>query len=323
MTDVTQAAADDDLVITIDEEAPPPPPQETEEKPKRRTIAEATADLTRQYEEMKTRAANEEQLRQAAEARAQQHAREAHIARAQAVDSRLNEAQSAITAAEAEAAQAEADHAKALEEGNFAEVAKANRRLTQAVTDIRQYNEMKAQLETAKKEPEPPPSDPVEAFIANRTQASATWLRAHRDYVTDEKKRAKLTAAHWNALGEGETVDTSQYFENIERFLGMREPPAPPIEAPPVAAAPPPKPKPKAPPVAPVTATAGGTSGGSEVRLSKGEVAVATDGTHTWAYDDPSPQKKFKAGDPIGVQEFARRKKAMMEGGMYDKSYTE
>ena len=59
------------------------------------------------------------------------------------------------------------------------------------------------------------------------------------------------------------------------------------------------------------------------MRLSKGEAASATDGTLTWNYDDPSGQKRFKKGDVIGVQEFARRKLALKESGQYDKSLTE
>ena len=59
------------------------------------------------------------------------------------------------------------------------------------------------------------------------------------------------------------------------------------------------------------------------VRLSKGEAASATDGTLIWNYDDPSGQKRFRKGDPIGVQEMARRKLALQQAGQYDKSFTE
>ena len=81
-------------------------------------------------------------------------------------------------------------------------------------------------------------------------------------------------------------------------------------------------------PVAPVNG--GGGSGGAgngagaiTVSLSKAEAAAATDGTLSWNYDDPSGNKRFKKGDPIGVQEFARRKREMKAQGLYDKSLTE
>jgi hypothetical protein len=76
--------------------------------------------------------------------------------------------------------------------------------------------------------------------------------------------------------------------------------------------------------VAPVgnsSANGGSPSSGNEVRLSAREAAAATDGTHVHNYDDPSGQKKYKKGDPIGIQEFARRKKKLQEQGAYDRTY--
>ena len=59
------------------------------------------------------------------------------------------------------------------------------------------------------------------------------------------------------------------------------------------------------------------------MRLSAGEARAATDGTIVWNYDDPSGQKRFKKGDPIGVEEFARRKQAMKAQGLYDRVFLE
>lgn len=77
-------------------------------------------------------------------------------------------------------------------------------------------------------------------------------------------------------------------------------------------------------PAAPVNGSGGsGGNGGTEVVLTRGEAAAADDGTHVWNYDDPSPAKKFRKGDPIGRQEFARRKLALTKQGAYDRSYVE
>jgi hypothetical protein len=80
--------------------------------------------------------------------------------------------------------------------------------------------------------------------------------------------------------------------------------------------------------VAPVgQASGGGTSGGGpEVRLSKNEVNAANDGTHVWAENDLRAGRikdKSKIGEPIGTQEFARRKYQMMKDGAYGSQYTE
>ena len=66
----------------------------------------------------------------------------------------------------------------------------------------------------------------------------------------------------------------------------------------------------------------GGTApAGTEVRLTAGEARAATDGSVVWTYDDP--KGKFKKNDPVGTQEYARRKLAMQKQGRYDRSFVE
>jgi hypothetical protein len=48
------------------------------------------------------------------------------------------------------------------------------------------------------------------------------------------------------------------------------------------------------------------------VKLTEGEMRQATDGTLAWDRDDP--KGRFKAGDPIGVNEMARRKVLIQAG---------
>ena len=57
------------------------------------------------------------------------------------------------------------------------------------------------------------------------------------------------------------------------------------------------------------------------MRLTKGEAQSATDGTLVYNFDDPSGHKKFKKGDPIGIEEMARRKREMKKQGLYDRNY--
>ena len=71
--------------------------------------------------------------------------------------------------------------------------------------------------------------------------------------------------------------------------------------------------------MAPVQATNGMNGGGTPetVRLSKKQADAATDGTHVWNYADPTGQNRWKKGDPIGIQEMARRVKAQTDQGLY------
>ena len=295
----------------------------------------AVEDLKAQAEEMKRereadRAARSEAERRAnaERQRAEAAEREAAAARAEAAESNADTITSGLAAAQAEQSSAEADYAAAMEAGDFKAAAKAQSRVAVAAAKIVRLDEAKADVETRKTAREEPRKRPVEApaadagdevdrFISTKTAPTAKWLREHRDWVTDPDKSNKLTEAHFNAVNQKIAVDTPEYFEHVEKFIGLRQ-------ASGNGAAAPKAPRRGSTPVAPVVHSGGGMNGnGNEVRLSRGEALAATDGTHVWNYDDPSPQKRFKKGEPIGVQEFARRKQKMQQQGLYDKTYTE
>ena len=122
-------------------------------------------------------------------------------------------------------------------------------------------------------------------------------------------------------VAEGFDRDTPEYFSHVEAYI---TPKTAPERANANGSTQTPTRRRSTVPVAPVQASAGGTSGGGqEVRLTKGEATAATDGSLIWNYDDPSPQKRFRKGDPIGHQEMARRKVELTKRGAYDRSYTE
>ncbi len=294
------------------------------------------AELKAQYDELQAQQKQEQEGRQAAEVRARQAdegrrqaEEEARTARTEATDSRLSSIDQAIEAAKAAADSANSEYTAALEAGDWKKAGDAQRKLARAEAQGVQYEQNKAVWEAQKTQPESqrkqPAGDQVENYInqvASQTPNSANWLRNHREWITDPKKNAKLTAAHWDAVGEGIAVDTPQYFSHVEKVIGLETKPesksngqdkSVKVEA-----------HRRSAPVAPVTPSPGGTSGGgAEVRLSKGEAQTATDGTLVWNYSDPSGQNRFKKGDPIGLQEMARRKKAMQEQGHYDKGNIE
>lgn len=303
---------------------------------------DAVAELKKQYEALeadnKRRQEREaEALRRAGDAdrRAQEARRAADDAVARASASETNSIDAGIAAAQAEASQAEADYAAAMEKGDFAAAAKAQRRIASAEAKAVRLDEAKSDLEARKSagggEDRAPArsSDPFEDHLTKFTPRTADWMRNHRDWVTDPRKSAKLTGAHHMAVGDGLTPDTDEYFEAVEKTLGLREAEAPPARNgngneqrnPPA--------RRSAPPVAPVNGGAGAHSSGAAdnrgnvVRLTKAEAASATDGTLVWNYDDPSGKKRFKKGDPIGHQEMARRKQAMQNQGLYDKNNIE
>jgi hypothetical protein len=288
----------------------------------------AVTDLAEQFKELEAKSKSHEKerseaLERAATAeRAAEAARhEAETARREATSSNLDTITQALATAQALADAAKRDKKVAREAGDFDAESEADERLIQARIDIRTYDEAKSNLEARKAAPPKAPIDPVEAYVRGRTTETANWLREHREFVIDPSKNRKLTAAHYAAVADDLAPDTKEYFEYVEKHIGLRKDAAPVTEGDDVQRPGAEKKKPAQRAVAPVgnSSANGGSPASNEVRLSAREAAAATDGTHVWNYDDP--QKKFKKGDPIGVQEFARRKQKLTQQGAYDRTY--
>lgn len=333
--------ADEEIVVEVEKEPPAPPIPGTEahtEQP------DPVADLKAQYETLEAekaaeanRAAAQAQRAQAAEQRAEQAQREVDSVRGEITETRLSTVEQGLSAAQVASDASEAAYVSAMEAGDWKKAAEAQRNLADARSDLKRLTEAKSDLEAAKAAPPQPretrteaptaPADPVEAFLSRCEPGTAAWLRAHPDEArvlatnSDPRRVAKLRAADNDACAEGFAPGSKEYFAHVETFLGMNKTAAKPNGSN-GTQAPAPK-RPAAPPAAPVSASANIVNGGENnvVRLSPGEAKAATDGTHTWNYDDPSPQKKFRKGEPIGIQEMARRKKIMTEQGLYDKIY--
>ena len=309
------------------------------EKPKPEVVTDPTEELKAQLETLQANTEREKQGRVAAEQREarEREARGAAEREAQTVTGSLTEHEIAAVDAGLSSAKTEADAAEAaiavsMQEGNWTEVAKQQRRLARAEAESVRLNEAKVDLETTKIAPRPAPQvetrqqevDPTEAFIASRDTATQAWLRDHADDAkilatnSNPRRAAKINAAHSDAISEGLQEGSKDYFDHVEKFLGMKK------EEPKVE-----KPngevqvkahtrKASSAPVAPINGSGGVSEGGTEVRLSKGEVAAATDGSLVWNYPDPTGKNRFKKGDPIGVEEMARRKAKMTAEGRYD-----
>jgi len=140
--------------------------------------------------------------------------------------------------------------------------------------------------------------------LVRHTDRTAQWMSDHRDWIVDPKKNAKVTGAHNFAVSEGLTPDTDEYFDFVEKMIGLR-------------------------------GNGGSNRGGrasvqgdhvvhrsgsdapdGSVKMSKNAYEMATK-VLTWNYDDP--QGRFKRGEPIGVKEYLRRQSEMKKAGFYDR----
>ena len=108
---------------------------------------------------------------------------------------------------------------QALEIGNFDD---HTARLRSIAAIDRERAEVEAEGRRWQSQPEVPP-DPVEAVACERTPELAAWLRAHPEFVLDSREAAKATAAHNDAIAEGFAPDTRDYFDHVEKFVGLRD----------------------------------------------------------------------------------------------------
>jgi hypothetical protein len=329
------AGEEDEIVVTIEGEAPVVAEDtivkiEDESKKTAKTndddivgtLKAQLAEKQTALEAVSQRASSAEALVGQATQRARQLEQEVTEARTQAHESTKNTIESSIAAAKSESQAAQDALTSAFEAGDAKAVAAANRRIARAEADLAMLEQAKVELpaqpQVRKVEQQPTnQNDPVEAFINSRTAPTANWLRAHRDFLTDDTKRTKMDRAHYAAMGEGITLDSPEYFDFVERKLGLKEDTQKPSGVQQQQSTQQTQRRPTAP-VAPVTPSGGGMNGGAtEVRLTAAEAKSATDGTLVWNYDDPTGKGRFKKGDSIGIQEMARRKAALTKEGRY------
>lgn len=134
-------------------------------------------------------------------------------------------------------------------EGNWDVIAEAQAQIGNLSYDLRRLEDRKGQLDNYAKQlkqrppqqqqrqpqvQQQPSQDPVEATIsaAPIPDRAKTWLRQHRDFMTDPEKNAKLQDAHWEAKAAAGGEYTNAYFDKMESLLGLRQS-SPSVQAPP------------------------------------------------------------------------------------------
>jgi phage I-like protein len=64
-------------------------------------------------------------------------------------------------------------------------------------------------------------NDPVEQLASQLSAQSAAWVRAHPEYARDPRKTQEMVAAHNLVTARGHRPDTPEYFDNVEKILGV------------------------------------------------------------------------------------------------------
>lgn len=152
------------------------------------------------------------------------HAREKQAATAELTDTRLQTISNAIDATAGDIKQAQAKYRAAREAGDYdAEIA-ANDELMALKVKQSRLHEGKTAIEQQIEESKRAPADPVEAYASTLAPEAQRWIRAHPEVVTDPRKNARLTAAHYEAMAEGIAPNSADYFSHIEERMGYAAP---------------------------------------------------------------------------------------------------
>lgn len=146
----------------------------------------------------------------------------------QTTESRLDHITSSLAAAQAEASAAQRDIEQASELSDHKGLAQAYDRLTDAKVAVANLNSGKIELEeqiklTAEQKQNPEPIDELDKF--NLPPLAKDWLRAHPDYLRNNRKNALIQNLHYEVVDEGNEPYSQDYFERLEQLLGMREKP--------------------------------------------------------------------------------------------------
>jgi hypothetical protein len=154
-----------------------------------------------------------------------------------------------------------------MENGDYDSVVEIQSVMSDNAAKLMQLEQGKQALETTPRAPAPVfvPSDPVEALASQLTPRSASWVRSHPEYATDQRLNQKMLAAHQLTVADGISPDTDEYFSAVERVLGFGEERAPAPR------------RQSAPPAAPVSRSGSGTgsSNPNRVTLSGAEREMA------------------------------------------------
>ena len=231
-----RAAADAPAPIAPTEQASEASAQDDEADRAARELNE----WRRRGTEAESQLAEERRARQVAETAA-------NTARQGAEDTGFTAVTTALAAAERETDALKVEMKTAGEAGDFGRVAEISSRLGQLGAETLQLQQGKAEYERARgtrltDRPGTQPAQPEantatergilgrlgapsrDAFLRTRTDASATWLRSHPEFFTDQLAFDRITGADSLAKGRSIAIDTPEYFRLIETEAGLSQP---------------------------------------------------------------------------------------------------
>lgn len=182
---------------------------------------EGILDLKRSLE-------REKQARLEAERRAQEAHQKAHQANADKNESDYQLVVNAIETVNSRNEQLKNAYAEAMSAQDYSRAAEIQMSISSNAQQLAELKKgekaMKAQIDAAEKSPQPAQQgDLVDQIASQVSQRSAAWLRDSREHFKGERDIRKMFRAHEDAVDDGITPDSDEYFQYIEQRLGIRK----------------------------------------------------------------------------------------------------
>lgn len=328
---------DEDLHVVDENERHPAAKAKDGERREQRNDA-GFNDLKAQLEDANRRTLAERTRADNAEAIARRSADEVEAAHTEIASTRKTSIANALVAAETRMTSLESDLAAAFEAGDSKKHAATQRLMAELGGEIAQLKAGKAAVEAEPELKKPVATDPpgrrkpvteeeqFEDHLARQgySEDVKAWIRKHPEVVQNQTKRNEAMSAHHAILAAGYKAESPEYFAQLDRRMGYRSSRAAediardnPIED---------ETLPRREPMrsAPARGSSGSSSGSSrEIELTAGEVTNATDGTIVWNAGERDRRGKViekndpRVGEPIGLEEMARRKRDNIRDGRY------
>lgn len=207
----TEQEKKDEPVVVVEGEEPPLAAQDDDGDP-----LVALKKMEKKLEREKRKSEKSEKERQRAEQLAQQ-------AMAEAGENRRHVMVAALNQVKMDTDRLMNEYAEAMSINNFEEAAKIQAQMSQNAVRSAQFE---AEIDNLKRQESPQQSgSQLDQIIKAVSPESARWLRSNREHLSDDRAIRRMFRAHEDAVDDGIKPDTDEYFEFIEKRLGIVDEP--------------------------------------------------------------------------------------------------
>lgn len=224
---------EDQIEIEVEVDDAPPKSDDVivepiEKAPKQVKKPDIQPDLA--IDELNKRLEQERQARIQAEQRARLAAAQAERAQSEVQDTNYHLVESAIETLKREKQLVKQELAAAHAHQDFERIAELQDDLAKHNADLADLSRGKKAMKNGKdtgaeayqaQPVAPPQGELIDQIAANVTPRSAAWINANRDTLNDERIIRKMFRAHEDAVEDGISPDSDDYFRYIEGRLGL------------------------------------------------------------------------------------------------------